>query len=97
MPKFAMEFYPGTILHNAIMGAFRAKGLKFDAWCRAHDISPAAGRHITFGQTGGPIGREKLEMMIEAGGREFVELVYSTQLLAHSDTVQRAIADRKAA
>ena len=33
-----LPYQPGAILHAAIVGAFKTRGLSFEAWCAEHDI-----------------------------------------------------------
>ena len=34
MSKFSKPYQPGAILHEVIVGAFRASGTSFEAWCK---------------------------------------------------------------
>lgn len=77
------EFQPGAILHEVIVGAFRARGLTFEGWCQKNGITPANGRSATFGQSRGAIGRKNLDRIIEAAGRDFVGDAYRRRLAEH--------------
>lgn len=78
------KFQPGAILHEAIIGGFRANGDNFNDWCRRHKITPAVARNATFGQSRGPSGQALLTRLIEGADPEFVERVYNKRLAEHA-------------
>ncbi|SMH36052.1 hypothetical protein [Maritimibacter sp. HL-12] len=78
------KFQPGAILHETLVGAFRANGDNLNAWCKRNGIKVEVARNATFGQSRGPVGRAALEKMIDAAGREFVEQAYARRLLEHA-------------
>lgn len=84
------EFQPGAILHEVIVGAFRARGLMFESWCKQNGISPTNARSATFGQSRGKVGREALDRIIDAAGRDFVAEAYRRRLAEHYATFTRA-------
>ncbi|MDN5785711.1 hypothetical protein [Pseudorhodobacter sp.] len=84
-------FQPGPFLHEAIIGAFRAKGSSFEAWCRDNKVIVTSARQATFGQSRGPNGWDILARMIDAAGVSFVRHVYEKQLLEHADEVRRRL------
>lgn len=86
------EFQPGAILHEVIVGAFRARGLTFEGWCKENGITAANGRNATFGQSRGAIGRRNLNRILEAAGRDFVRDAYLRRLREHMAQVQRGAA-----
>ena len=86
------EPQPGAILHEVIVGAFRARGLTFEGWCIANGITPANGRNATFGQSRGAIGRENLRRIIDAAGRDFVRQYYRERLLEHAAALKKGAA-----
>lgn len=92
MPRKHPEFQPGAILHEVIVGAFRARGLTFEGWCRENGLTPMNGRNATFGQSRGDIGRKNLERIIDAAGREFVRDAYKRRLAEHYAQVSRGVA-----
>ena len=67
-PK-GFEFQPGAILHDAIVGTFRAHGRSFEGWCHENGTTPSNARNATFGQSRGPKGRELLDRIIDGAGR----------------------------
>lgn len=73
-------FQPGTILHGVIVGAFRSNGTSFEAWCNANDVNTSVARGATYGQAGGVIGSALLERIIDAAGRETVEVAYTNRM-----------------
>jgi hypothetical protein len=83
------EFQPGALLHEVIVGAFRARGLTFEGWCKEHGLTPTNGRNATFGQSRGTVGQQNLARIIEAAGEEFVRDAYRRRLAAHLSQVQR--------
>ena len=46
MPPKDYDFQPGAILHDAIVGTFKANGGSFELWCRENGISPSLARLI---------------------------------------------------
>ena len=84
------EFQPGAILHGVIVGAFRARGLTFEGWCKENGITPTNARSATFGQSRGVVGREVLNRVIDAAGREFVAEAYRRRLAEHYQSFGRA-------
>lgn len=87
-----VPYSPGAILHEAIVGAFRASGGGFEAWCAENRISPSAARSATFGQARGPRGRETLRRLIEAAGPEIVHTAYLTRMKAHAADLNSGVA-----
>ena len=71
------------MLHEVLVGAFRARGLTFEGWCAENGITPANGRTATFGQSRGEIGRKNLEKMIDGAGRDFVRDAYRRRVEEH--------------
>ncbi len=92
MTQREINFQPGAILHEAIIGAFRANGSNFDQWCHANKVKPTSARQATFGQSRGPNGQDLLARMIEAAGPEFVRHVYEKRMLAHAAELRRGAA-----
>lgn len=92
MTRKPPEFQPGAILHEVIVGAFRARGLTFEGWCKENGLSPMNGRNATFGQSRGEIGRRNLEQIIEAAGRDFVRAAYERRLSDHLAALKRGAA-----
>lgn len=92
MTRKTPEFQPGAILHEVIVGAFRARGLTFEGWCAANGLTPTNGRNATFGQSRGDVGRKNLERIINAAGREFVRDAYLRRLAEHVVQLQKGAA-----
>lgn len=74
---------PGSILHEAIVGALRANGDSFNAWCIRNGITPSVARNATFGQSRGPAGIALLARLIASADAEFVERVYRKRMAEH--------------
>ncbi len=89
-----IPYKPGAILHGAIMGAFRAHGTTFEAWCQANGVSPATARSATYGQSGGEVGRDLLARLIAAAGPAVVEAAYLARLRAHVEALTEGGAAR---
>lgn len=79
----ALPYQAGSILHDAIVGAFKTSGGSFDAWCEQNQINPSAARNVTYGQSKGPKGRALLARLIEAAGPEVVHAAYMSRLKSH--------------
>jgi hypothetical protein len=92
MARKLPDFQPGAILHEVIVGAFRARGLTFEGWCRDNGMTPMNGRNATFGQSRGDVGRRNLERIIEAAGRDFVRDAYRRRLAEHYEQVTQGAA-----
>lgn len=92
MTRKLPEFQPGAILHEVIVGAFRARGLIFDAWARENGLTPSNARNATFGQSRGEAGQRNLEMIIDAAGRDFVRDAYRRRLTEHFEQFQKGAA-----
>lgn len=88
---------PGALLHEAIIGAFRANGDNFTDWCTRNGITPAVARNATFGQSRGPNGRKLLGRLIDAAGRDFVESAYMRRLKQHNAEVEAFAASQRRA
>ena len=85
-------FQPGAILHEVIDGAFRSAGTNFDAWCRGNGIHPSTARNATYGQSNGDRGRELRQRIIDAAGRDVVEMAYRKRMIMEAEKLQGAAA-----
>ncbi|PID35383.1 MAG: hypothetical protein CSA73_00565 [Rhodobacterales bacterium] len=85
-------FQPGAILHEVIVGAFRAKGTSFDAWCTQNGVNRSTARLATYGQSGGERGKELLKAMIEDAGVTVVEAAYRKRMIMEAEKLQGAAA-----
>lgn len=85
-------FQPGSILHEVIVGAFRAKGTSFDAWCTQNGVNRSTARLATYGQSGGERGKELLHSMIEDAGETVVEAAYRKRMLMEAEKLAGAAA-----
>ena len=86
-PKF--PFQPGAILHDAIVGTFKARGYGFENWCRDNGVTPSVARNATFGQSRGPNGRALLDRIIESAGPEFLQLAYSKRIEEYAAAIKK--------
>lgn len=78
-----LPYQPGAILHAAIVGAFKTRGLSFEAWCAGNGVLPGSARAATYGQSKGPKGRALLARLIEAAGADVVQTAYLARLNSH--------------
>ncbi len=86
------EFQPGAMLHEVIVGAFRARGTTFEGWCIENDLTPANGRNATFGQSRGATGQRNLERIIAAAGIEFIRDAYRRRVAEHWAQIKQGAA-----
>lgn len=86
MADHPILYQPGAMLHEAIVGSFRARGASFEVWIAEQGITPAAARAATFGQSRGPQGRALLDRLIEAAGRDVVRTAYVARLRDHVES-----------
>ncbi|EEW59427.1 hypothetical protein SCH4B_1727 [Ruegeria sp. TrichCH4B] len=96
MSKFSKPYQPGAILHEVIVGAFRASGTSFEAWCKKSGIHPSTARTATYGQSGGTQGRALLKRIITAAGEEMVLAGYSKRMIAEVSHLSEVTDDAKA-
>lgn len=86
MSEKAARFQPGAMLHDAILGAFRASGGSFERWCAENKVTPTNARNATYGIMKGARGKELLARLIEAAGPEVVRAGYGARLRDHAAT-----------
>lgn len=62
------HFLPGAILHDAVMGAFKARGASFEVWCAENGVHSSAGLQegIASAVDGAASYEELLEKLPEA-------------------------------
>lgn len=89
MSEERFPFQPGAMLHDAIIGAFRAKGGSFEVWLADLGIPPATARGATYGQSKGPKGRATLARILEAAGPDIVRTLYVDRLERHVADVRK--------
>ena len=77
-------FQPGVILHEVIVGVFRANGDSFDDWCAREGYHRSTARQATYGQSGGDNGRALLAKIIEAAGPDIVEAAYRKRMISEA-------------
>lgn len=89
MTEQTFPFQPGVMLHEAIVGAFRASGGSFEAWCSDHGVNPTSARQATYGINKGPRGRKMLGELIAAAGPDVVKAGYLARLKAHTQDLRK--------
>lgn len=83
MQENLTPYQSGAMLHDAIMGAFRASGRTLERWCKDNEVSPSVARNATYGQMRGPKGQAMRALLIDAAGPETVKMLYETRLRDH--------------
>lgn len=71
---------PGEWLHQAVMGALKGRGIKFEVWCKGAGISSSVARSYTYGLNAGPRSKDMLDKLIDDAGREVVLALYKHRL-----------------
>lgn len=92
MSEERFPFQPGAMLHDAIIGAFRAQGGSFEVWLSEQGIASATARGATYGQSKGPKGRETLARILEAANPDIVRTLYLERLGRHVADVKKRVA-----
>lgn len=83
------EFQPGMILLDVLVGAFRARGTSFEAWCKSKGYASMNLRNATLGGSRTPMGLKMLDEAIDAAGRDFVLSVYRDRVGEHWAQLQK--------
>lgn len=89
MAEDDFPFQPGCILHDAIVGAFRANNGSFESYLATRGIPSATARGATYGQSRGPKGSALLHDLIEAAGPTVVRMLYVDRLSRHMADIKR--------
>lgn len=92
MARKTPEFQPGLILLDVLVGAFRARGTSFEAWCKSKGISSMNLRNAALGGSRTPAGLRMLDDAINAAGRDFVLQVYRDRVGEHWAQLQKGAA-----
>lgn len=87
-------FQPGAILHEVIDGALRSAGSSFDEWCRENGVHPSTARNATYGQSGGARGHALRQRLIDAAGRDVVEVSYYKRMVMEAERLKSATPQR---
>ncbi len=85
-------FQPGAMLHDAIVGAFRASGGSFEVWCKDNGVLPTNARNATYGMMKGPKGRKLLADLIAAAGPDVVRAGYLARFKQHAELIRKGVA-----
>ncbi len=83
MSEETFPFQPGAMLHDAIVGAFRANNGSFEGYLATRGVPSATARGATYGQSRGPKGTALLHDLIEAAGPDMVRALYVARLSRH--------------
>jgi len=71
---------PGQWLYQALVGALKGRGIKFEEWCRQNKMSSQRVRQYAFGINAGPDSTATLEKLIDDAGRDIVLALYHHRL-----------------
>lgn len=80
-------FQPGIILHEVVVGCFKASGVSLHQWCKENDISPAAAYGALKGANTGELGSALLQQLINEAGRPVVIAAYRARIERHAAEV----------
>lgn len=83
-------FQPGSILHEVIDESLRSMGTTFVAWCRENNVHPSTARNATHGQSSGARGEELRERIIDAAGRDTVQIPYTKRMMMEAYRLKEA-------
>lgn len=92
MSRKPPEFQPGLILLDVLVGAFRANGTTFEAWCKRNGHSTMNVRNAALGASRSELARDLLAQAIEAAGRDFVVATYRRRIADHYEQIMRGAA-----
>jgi hypothetical protein len=79
-----MNFQQGRMLYEVVVGAFKADGVPFEHWCNAHDLNPQKCRNALYGASSGRDAQKLVVRLVEAAGREVVEVAYRRRMERHT-------------
>lgn len=91
MSEKTFPYQPGAMLHDAVVGAFRASGGSFENWCIERGINPNSARQATYGMNKGPKGRQMLADLIASAGPDVVLAGYLARLRRHNEATKKAL------
>ncbi|UTS79535.1 hypothetical protein [Phaeobacter piscinae] len=81
------HFQPGIILHEVVVGCFKASGVSLHQWCKENEISQAAAYGALKGANTGERGTALLQQLIDAAGRHVVKTAYRARIERHAAEV----------
>lgn len=87
----SFPYQPGAMLHDAIVGAFRASGGSFEVWCKDNGVLPTNARNATFGMMKGPKGQKILADLIAAAGPDVVKAGYLARFKRHAELLKQGV------
>ena len=92
MARKLQEFQQGIILLDAMVGAFRARGTTFEAFCKANGYASMNLRNAALGGSQTPHAMKMLNAALDAAGRDFVLSVYRERVGQHWAQLQAGAA-----
>ncbi len=81
------HFQPGIILHEVVIGCFKASGVSLHRWCKENGISQAAAYGALKGANTGERGSALLQHLIDVAGRPVVSAAYRVRIERHAAEV----------
>ena len=91
MTRKPPEFQPSLILLDVLIGAFRAGGTTFEAWCKENGVTAMNVRNAALGGSQSEMAKTCLEKAINAAGREIVFKVYRDRMLEHAAQLKHGV------
>ncbi len=83
-------FQRGVILNDVVVGTFRSSGTNLNKWCKENNVSLTAAQSALIGKSGGDAGEALLERLIDAAGRDVVEVAYRKRVQEHAQEIGSA-------
>lgn len=81
------HFQPGIILHEVVVGCFKASGISFHHWCKQNGVNHASAVGALKGANTGERGTALLHQLIDAAGRPVVSAAYRARIERHAAEV----------
>ena len=80
-------FQQGTILNEVVVGIFRANGTTLSKWCTQNNVSPTQAQNALCGTSSGTNGLALMERLVDAAGRDVVEVAYRKRIQMHAEAI----------
>ena len=87
MPVKKIMFQRGVILNEVVVGAFRASGTTLNKWCEENNVGVTSAQSALIGKSGGANGLALMERLVDAAGRDVVEVAYRKRIQMHAEAI----------